>query len=85
MTNAQTLSSWQTSELFIPEQRLVIEYAAAVANGSVPQGLFDRAVESFGEQSAPQSPLSCNFGRCSLTQHDLTKKRLNNLAATCSI
>jgi len=47
-----TLATWETSDLFDDEQRLVIEFAHAAAAGSVPDELFARAVERFGEKGA---------------------------------
>jgi len=41
---------WRTSSLFDDEQRLVIEYANAVLSGDVPDALFARAVEAYGEK-----------------------------------
>jgi alkylhydroperoxidase family enzyme len=51
LTDAQlaALREWRTSDLFDEEQRLVIEYANAVATGAVPSGLFARAVQRYGE------------------------------------
>lgn len=46
------LPNWKASGLFDDEQGLVIDYAKAVATGSVPQPLFDRVVTTFGEQGA---------------------------------
>lgn len=46
------LDAWQASDLFDDEQRLVVEYAHAVANGDVPDALFARVVERFGEKGA---------------------------------
>ena len=44
------LAGWDSSNLFNDEQRLVIAYAHAAAAGSVPDDLFARAVERFGEK-----------------------------------
>ena len=44
------LHDWQTSALFDDEQRLVIEYAHAVADGKVPEDLFARIVGRYGEK-----------------------------------
>jgi 4-carboxymuconolactone decarboxylase len=43
---------WRTSELFDSEQKLVIEYAFAAVTGQVPEALFRRVVDRFGEQGA---------------------------------
>lgn len=44
------LPYWRTSPLFNDEQRLVIEFTDAVVEGEVPDALFSRAVERFGER-----------------------------------
>ena len=46
------LRDWQTSELFDNEQKLVVEYAHAVADGKVPDDLFARIVSRYGEKGA---------------------------------
>ena len=46
------LPSWQSSDVFSDEQRLVIEYTHAVAGGDVPGELFSRVVERYGEKEA---------------------------------
>jgi len=46
------LSSWETSDLFDEEQRLVIEYTNAVVTGDVPDKLFSRVVGKYGEKGA---------------------------------
>jgi alkylhydroperoxidase family enzyme len=46
------LPSWRTSTLFSAEQRLIIEYAEAVASGKVSDELFARLVASYGEKEA---------------------------------
>ncbi len=43
---------WRTTSLFTDEQRLAIEYAYAVAQGDVPDELFSRVADSFGEKQA---------------------------------
>jgi len=43
---------WRTSNLFDEEQRLVIEYTLAVVAGPVPEELFTRVKEQFGERGA---------------------------------
>lgn len=45
-----SLPRWRAVSGFSDEQRLVIEYAEAVASGSVPDELFARAKAAFGEQ-----------------------------------
>jgi alkylhydroperoxidase family enzyme len=44
------LQSWEGSDLFNDEQRLVIEYAHAVAAGAVSDELSARVTERFGEK-----------------------------------
>ena len=46
------LASWPTSDLFDEEQRLVLEYTAAVVNAEVPDALFARVADRFGERGA---------------------------------
>jgi hypothetical protein len=46
------LPSWQTSNLFNDEQRLIIEYTNAVVRGDVPGDLFSRVVAKYGEKEA---------------------------------
>lgn len=43
---------WRTSKLFDDEQRLVIEYTLAVVSGDVPEALFARVAERYGEKGA---------------------------------
>lgn len=43
---------WQTANVFDDEQRLVIEYTLAVVTGTVPEDLFKRVVDHFGERPA---------------------------------
>jgi alkylhydroperoxidase family enzyme len=43
---------WRTSNVFDDEQKLVIEYTYAVCSGDVPEGLFARVVDHFGEKAA---------------------------------
>lgn len=52
MEQLAALPYWRTSDLFDEEQRLVVEYALAVVSGEVPQPLFARVVERFGEKGA---------------------------------
>jgi alkylhydroperoxidase family enzyme len=42
----------RTTNLFDEEQRLVVEYAQAVVAGEVPEALFARVAERFGEKGA---------------------------------
>src|SRR5437867_7536645 len=44
------LTGWDSSDLFDDEQRLVIAYAHAVAAGAVPDEVFARVIERFGEK-----------------------------------
>lgn len=46
------LPSWQSSNLFDDEQRLVIAYSQAVPRGPVPAELFGAVVEKYGEKGA---------------------------------
>lgn len=46
------LPFWRHSPLFDAEQRLVIEYAHAVASGDVPAPLFARIRDAYGERGA---------------------------------
>ncbi len=46
------LPYWRTSYLFDDEQRLVIEYTLACVTGDVPEDLFARVVDHFGERGA---------------------------------
>jgi ABC-type uncharacterized transport system ATPase subunit len=46
------LESWETSDLFEDEQRLVIAYAHAVASGAVPPEIFSRVADRYGEKGA---------------------------------
>jgi alkylhydroperoxidase family enzyme len=43
---------WRTTRLFNAEQRLVVEYAEAVASSEVPAELFRRVAERYGEKGA---------------------------------
>jgi alkylhydroperoxidase family enzyme len=43
---------WRTTNLFSEEQRLVIEYTLAVVVGDVPDELFSRVVNKYGEKEA---------------------------------
>ena len=46
------IPDWRTSALFDDEQRLVIEYTLACVSGQVPEELFARGVERYGEAGA---------------------------------
>lgn len=46
------LPYWRTSSLFDDEQRLVVEHTLAALSGDVPEELFARVVERFGEKGA---------------------------------
>lgn len=46
------LPYWRTSQLFNDEQKLVIEYTLACVAGDVPEDLFARVVEEYGEKGA---------------------------------
>jgi alkylhydroperoxidase family enzyme len=46
------LAVWESSDLFSDEQRLVIEYAHAVAGNAASDELFGRVVERYGERGA---------------------------------
>lgn len=46
------LPFWETTDLLDEEQRLVVEYALAVARGDVPAPLFDRVKQRYGEKGA---------------------------------
>lgn len=48
----QALADWRTSALFDDEQRLVIEYTLACVAGQVPEALFARVVDQYGEAGA---------------------------------
>lgn len=43
---------WRTANVFDDEERLVIEYTMAVVTGEVPEELFARVVELYGETEA---------------------------------
>ncbi|MFT3929130.1 MAG: hypothetical protein QM709_02430 [Spongiibacteraceae bacterium] len=45
------IADYEQTNLFSPEQKLVIEYANAVVRGRVEDSLFARAKESFGEKA----------------------------------
>jgi alkylhydroperoxidase family enzyme len=46
------LPYWKSTDLFDEEQRLVIEYAMAVVSGEVPEALFARVTDRYGEKGA---------------------------------
>jgi 4-carboxymuconolactone decarboxylase len=43
---------WRTSKLFDDEQRLIIEFTEACVSDNVPEALFARMVERYGERGA---------------------------------
>ena len=43
---------WKTANVFDDEERLVIEFTMAVVTGTVPEELFSRVVEQYGETEA---------------------------------
>lgn len=52
MERLAALPFWRSSSLFDDEQRLVVEYVEAVVSGDVPEELFARVVERWGEKGA---------------------------------
>jgi alkylhydroperoxidase family enzyme len=52
MNQLASLPYWKTTDLFDDEQRLVIEYALAVVSGEVPEALFVRVADLYGEKGA---------------------------------
>lgn len=52
MEQLAALPYWKTTSLFDDEQRLVIEYTLAVVSGDVPEALFARVAERYGEKGA---------------------------------
>lgn len=58
------LPYWRTSELFDPEQRLVIAYTLAVVSGDVPADLFGKVVAQFGETGAVECTTVIGFWSC---------------------
>jgi alkylhydroperoxidase family enzyme len=55
------LPSWRTSTLFNEEQRLIIEYANAVASADVSAELFARLVDTYGEKEAIECTALISF------------------------
>lgn len=49
------IPEWRTSGLFDTEQKLVVEYAYAVASGVVPSELSTRMVAAFGERGTVEA------------------------------
>jgi alkylhydroperoxidase family enzyme len=43
---------WRSSSLFNEEQRLVLEYVEAAVTGDVPDAIFERVKDRYGEQGA---------------------------------
>ncbi len=52
---------WRTSPLFDDEQRLVIEYTFAVVSGPVPEELFQRVKDAFGERGAVECTVAIGW------------------------
>ncbi len=48
----EAIGDWRTGDLFNDEQRLVLEYTEAVVTGVIPDALFQRVVDHFGEREA---------------------------------
>jgi len=57
----RTLVDWRTSPLFDDEQRLVIEYVGAVVSGNVPNALFARVKDVYGETGAVEFTALVSF------------------------
>jgi alkylhydroperoxidase family enzyme len=55
------LPYWRTSGLFDEEQRLAIEYATAVVTGEVPDELFARVKDRWGEQGSVECTALVGF------------------------
>jgi alkylhydroperoxidase family enzyme len=55
------LDDWRASGLFDPEQQLVIEYTEAALAGPIPDALFARMVEQYGEQQAVECTAVIGF------------------------
>jgi alkylhydroperoxidase family enzyme len=55
------LASWRTSTAFSEEQRLIIEYANAVAAGEASDELFARVVDTYGEKEAIECTALVSF------------------------
>jgi alkylhydroperoxidase family enzyme len=55
------LPTWRASTLFTEEQRLVIEYANAVAAGEVSEELFARMVDTYGEKETIECTALVSF------------------------
>jgi len=58
------LSMWRTSRVFDDEQRLVIEYTQAVVAADVPDELFKRVVDRYGEKGAVEFTALVGFWSC---------------------
>ena len=50
MERLAALPYWRTSSLFDEEQRLVLEYVNAVVTGDVPDELFGKVRDCYGEK-----------------------------------
>lgn len=55
---------WENASVFDEEQRLVIEYANAVVACDVPDVLFARVVERYGEKGAVELTSLIGFWSC---------------------
>lgn len=55
---------WETTKLFDADERLVIEYTIAVVAGQVPEDLFARVVDRFGEKGAVEFTAVVGFWSC---------------------
>lgn len=55
------LGDWRASSLFDTEQQLVIEYTKAALAGPIPDELFGRLVERYGEQEAVECTAVIGF------------------------
>lgn len=58
------IPEWASSRELNAEQRLVVEYARAVIDGAVTDGLFARVVERFGQAGAVEFTSVVGFWSC---------------------
>lgn len=58
------LALWERSSLFDEEQRLVIEFAEAVADNAMSDELFARFVDRFGEKGAIECSAIVGYWSC---------------------
>lgn len=58
------IPDWETASVFDDEQRLVIAYTQAVVSGEVPEALFARVRDHFGEQGAVEFTAVVGFWSC---------------------